>query len=156
MAVSAVALLRGVMWFFDGPHSGHCPLAMAPLSTKDGHVERASVGERGSILLSHPLPIQPNCMDGARAHRGGGSCPFLTADQQRGVARGGHALKVFERWLQQECDRKLSWEGWNNYGRKLCLRGSNDDAYGCRFPLALLHNLVSPSYFLQVAGRAGI
>uniref|UniRef100_A0A0D9VHH6 Uncharacterized protein n=1 Tax=Leersia perrieri TaxID=77586 RepID=A0A0D9VHH6_9ORYZ len=45
------------------------PLAATPLPTKDGHVGWASVGERGSILLSHPLPIQPNCVDGSGARR---------------------------------------------------------------------------------------
>ncbi|KAB8083522.1 hypothetical protein EE612_005745, partial [Oryza sativa] len=50
------------------------------LATATGHVEQASVGERGSILLSHPLPIQPNCVDGARARRG--SCTFMMADQR--------------------------------------------------------------------------
>lgn len=113
MTVSAVALLRGVLWFFDGPHSRHCPLTMAPLPTKDGHVEQASVGgeEIHCPLSSSPHPTQLLGWSWSASGGGGGSCPFLTADQQRGVARGGHALKVFERWLQQECDRKLSWEG---------------------------------------------
>uniref|UniRef100_A0A0E0C570 Uncharacterized protein n=1 Tax=Oryza meridionalis TaxID=40149 RepID=A0A0E0C570_9ORYZ len=76
---------------------------MAPLPTKDGRVGKTSVGEMGSILLSHPLPIQPNCVDGVRA-----------CQESVGRHRGADAVAVrlrFSMVVAAECARvkTLSW-----------------------------------------------
>lgn len=83
MAESAVALSGGNCGSLTGFNPDFCPLATAPLPTKDGHVRQASVRERGSILLSHPLLIQLNYVDGAGACQGSSS--FMTVGRQRGA-----------------------------------------------------------------------
>lgn len=106
-----------------------CPLATATLSAKVGHVVRASVGERASILLSHPLPIQPNCVDGAGVCRGS-SFP-MAIDWRRGAG----AVAMRRRFSLVVAAERVGVQflGETNFGRKLCLRAGNNDACGCRF-----------------------
>nr|BAD36108.1 hypothetical protein [Oryza sativa Japonica Group] len=101
-----------------------CPLATATLSAKVGHVGQASVGERASILLSHPLPIQPNCVDGAGVCRGS-SFP-MAIDWRRGAG----AVAVRRRFSLVVAAERVGVQflGETNFGRKLCLRAGNNDA----------------------------
>uniref|UniRef100_A0A0D9Y3A9 Uncharacterized protein n=1 Tax=Oryza glumipatula TaxID=40148 RepID=A0A0D9Y3A9_9ORYZ len=83
-----------------------CPLATATLSAKVGHVGWASVGERASILLSHPLPIQPNCVDGAGVCRGSS---FPMAIDWRHGAGAVAVRRRFSLVVAAERVKTLSW-----------------------------------------------
>uniref|UniRef100_A0A0E0JKZ0 Uncharacterized protein n=1 Tax=Oryza punctata TaxID=4537 RepID=A0A0E0JKZ0_ORYPU len=48
---------------------GVCPFAAAACCRKMATLDVLVRGERGSILLSHPLPLQPNHVDGVEARR---------------------------------------------------------------------------------------
>jgi hypothetical protein len=92
--------VKGEPRSFMGPNPGFCPLATSPLPTKDGRVVQASVGERGSFLLSHPLPIEPNCADGA------GACQESSSPLTVGWRRGAHAVAMrwrFSMMVAAEC-----------------------------------------------------
>uniref|UniRef100_A0A0E0JMH4 Uncharacterized protein n=1 Tax=Oryza punctata TaxID=4537 RepID=A0A0E0JMH4_ORYPU len=86
---------------------------------QDGHVGRASAGMRGYILLSHPLPRQPNYI-------GNVSDVKLLLDGRLVVRRwcGGHASKL----VVATDFQAISMREEKFKGKSLALRASNGDA----------------------------
>uniref|UniRef100_A0A0E0DP69 Uncharacterized protein n=1 Tax=Oryza meridionalis TaxID=40149 RepID=A0A0E0DP69_9ORYZ len=79
----------------------------SPLVAAPGHHKMATlgglVGERGSILLSRPLPRQPNCVEGLGARLD----VELLLDGRPATKRwhGGHSSKVCSWWWPLICSQ---------------------------------------------------
>lgn len=83
--------------------SGRQSFSGSGLPPQDGHTGRVSAGERGSILLSRPLPRQPNCVEGLGARPD----VELLLDGLPATKRwrGGHSSKVCSWWWPLICSQ---------------------------------------------------